>query len=454
MLSGSIRAGRGARLSSASAFRTRSGGAVGRPRAGRTHQQHEQQRGGGGQAQHRPGAPPAGAALQQRQQRPGVGGPLGRVEAQAAVDDPRQRRVGDPVVPLRLRRREDALAVDRHLRRQYLRRLLDPLDQFRGAPRRLAGEHLVGDRAQGVHVPAGVRRRLLLGRVDLVGRHVEEGAQRRGVVGGEVRLAEVGDQRVRRRARLRRVEQNVLGLEVAVVDAAAVDGGHRAGHLREEAHRRAEPLARRQRAGAALQPDRQRAGVGQLHDVVRPPARRALPDLFDQDDAVAALDRLEQPDLAEHRGPVRVAGREELDRDALVRQPVLGLVDGPEGAGAQFAEEEVALGHVRAGPHAGVDLAVERGDFAAAARVGAGPGGRRLGHRPGGRGLRRAERAPLRAGREGLVTGGVRRVGGGRVRFVPFDGHYTLGAGSHRVGRRGIIEPADGDSNARPPPGP
>ena len=128
---------------------------------------------------------------------------------------------------------------------------------------RLAREHLVGHRRQGVLV--GPRVDLALGG-GLLGAHVVRGAEgeaglgdaRSAGLGDGERDAEVGDHR------LARLEEDVLGLEVAVDDAAGMGVGQ---GVAEQGHQ-ADGLVHRELA-LALEPGAERLAFDVRHDVVK-----------------------------------------------------------------------------------------------------------------------------------------------------------------------------------------
>ena len=107
---------------------------------------------------------------------------------------------------------------------------------FDGAERRRAGEHLVADDAERVDVAAAVELALadrLLGRHVRRRAHGDAGDGEPRVARGGARDAEVGDHGAARRA----VEQDVVGLHVAMHDAARVRVRERVGHVGEDAPR-------------------------------------------------------------------------------------------------------------------------------------------------------------------------------------------------------------------------
>src|SRR5581483_6236182 len=172
-------------------------------------------------------------------------------------------------------------------------------------------EALVEDRSEREDVRGGAR---VLGPDELLGGHVGGGPEersRRGErvararsLGGAVEVApeaEVGEERL---AVAR--EEDVLGLHVAVDDAAPVSRPERARELRAEAR----DLVDRQRAlHIELAPER--PALEERHDEVGP--RLARPALDERHEAVAEA-RLEPALPLEARHRVRVLDPEDLDR--------------------------------------------------------------------------------------------------------------------------------------------
>ena len=203
--------------------------------------------------------------------------------------------------------------------------------------RRVAREHLVEHRAQGVDVGAGGDLALAH---RLLGAHVVRRAERHAGLGhpapaglaGRERDAEVGDQR------LAVVQQDVLGLDVAVDHAVAVGVVERRGHFGRDPDRvgdrelllAGEPVAQ----GLALD-------VG--HDVEEVAVGLAR---VEQGQDVGVLEVGRQLDLgqeplgADHG---RQLGAEDLHGHRPVVADVLGEVDGGHAAGAGFAVETVAV---------------------------------------------------------------------------------------------------------------
>ena len=215
-------------------------------------------------------------------------------------------------------------------RRQVLHR---DLDRRVAVERRLPGEELVEDDAEGVEIGALVD----LGAARLLGREVLRGADDRARLGHLARPgardAEVGDLDA-----ALAVDEDVVRLDVAVDDPVPV----------REAQRR-EDLARVLDAtltGAGPRPTielLQRAPVEVLHrDVVRVLRLAAVVDRDDvrmvQRGGVLRL----APEPLDELLVVRVAVVEDLDRDAAAELLVLREVDVGHPAGAELADDLVA----------------------------------------------------------------------------------------------------------------
>ena len=207
----------------------------------------------------------------------------------------------------------------------------------RARERRVAGEHLVEHGAQGVDVGAGVDGLLAHG---LLGAHVVRGAEGEAGLGhaGAAGLlhgegdAEVGDEG------LALVQQDVLGLDVAVDDALAVGVVEGAGDFGGEADGVGDgEHAFAREAGA------QRLAGDERHDVVEQAVGVAA---VEQREDVRMLQARGGADLAEEafaaEGGAEV-GMEDLDGDVALVLEVVGEVDGGHAALAEFALEAVAV---------------------------------------------------------------------------------------------------------------
>ena len=212
---------------------------------------------------------------------------------------------------------------------------------LRGAAgeRRPPGEQLVSHRAKGVDIHAVVEMRIgrrLLRRH--VGRRAEGHARRRqGILSRglthRLRDAEVHDQRVATG------EHHVVGLDVAMDHAERVRVRERVGHLAEDAHR----LGDRKLADT-IEPRAQRLAVDVRHHV----EEKALDGarvVEGQDMRVRQLGRdfdFPEKSLGSERGGE--LGTEHLDGDLAPVAHVVGEVDGRHPAGAELADDRVAVG--------------------------------------------------------------------------------------------------------------
>ena len=221
---------------------------------------------------------------------------------------------------------------------------------------RLAGEHLVGDGAERVLVGAGVEGAIAGG---LLGAHVvwraegEPGlgdATAAGVGDGEGD-AEVGDDR------LPGLEQDVLGLQVAVDDAAGVGVVEGAGEEGGEAH----GFIHRQ-LSLACQACAQ--GLAARHTASRSTATPVVSSGVEQRQQVGVLKVGGDLDLGEEAlgaddGPE--FGLEDLDGDEAIVLEVVREVDGGHAALPELALNAVAVGQ-------GLREAVERRHFGCAGK--------------------------------------------------------------------------------------
>ena len=213
-------------------------------------------------------------------------------------------------------------------------------DGLRRGPheRRLAAEHLVEDAAERVDV--GARADLALAH-RLLGAHVVRRAERHARLGhaGAARLAggerdaEVGHEGGAV------VEQDVLGLDVAVDDVVPVRVVQGGGHLARDPHR----VGHRQLL-LPVHPVADGLAFDVRHDVEEEAVGLAAVEER-QDVRVLEVggggDLAQEPLGADDRGQLRP---EHLDRHLAVVLEVLRQVDGGHAAGAEFLLEAVAVG--------------------------------------------------------------------------------------------------------------
>jgi hypothetical protein len=95
--------------------------------------------------------------------------------------------------------------------------------------RRSADEQRIKHRSQGINIPADVRHGF---QVRLLGRHIEQRAERRLLLVREARLPKIGQSGL-----MVLVEQNIRRLEVAVDDAFAVGMGQADGDVLKQLYR-------------------------------------------------------------------------------------------------------------------------------------------------------------------------------------------------------------------------
>jgi hypothetical protein len=213
-------------------------------------------------------------------------------------------------------------------------------DRLRGRAeeRRVARQHLVGDRPERVHVAA--RADLALAH-RLLGAHVVGSAERHAGLGhpGATRLAgSQGDAEIRHQ-RLPVVQQDVLGLDVAMDDAVAVGIVERAGHLARDG----EGLADGQLLLAG-EPVAQRFAFDERHDVEEEPVDLAR---IEERQDMRVLQVRGGPDLgqeplgADHG---RQLGAQQLEGDRAAVPDIVGQVDRGHPAGTELAVEPVAIG--------------------------------------------------------------------------------------------------------------
>ena len=210
-----------------------------------------------------------------------------------------------------------------------------------GGEGHVAGEELVGDDAESVDVGPPVH----LGARGLFGGHVLRGAADHAGLGELVgALQHLRDAEVGQVDALVLVQQDVLGLHVAVHDALAVRVGQRLGGALENAHGRAPD-----REPSALDD----AGEGAAGHEAQGHPRHALLDVegVDRDDVrmleAAHRLRLAQEPLGKG-GVVQKLLRQDLERDMAVELGLVGLVDRGHASAAQGLDDPIGSG-VRAG---------------------------------------------------------------------------------------------------------
>ena len=206
---------------------------------------------------------------------------------------------------------------------------------------RLPGEAFIEDRPERVEVGPPVEA---AGR-DLLRAEVRHGAHERAglreaVLGGREREAEVhhpGADMARVVAR----RHDVLGLDVAVDDAAGVAVVERLGDLRPDV----EDVAEAERAFAQERP--QIRARQDRHDEEQGPF--VPPEVVDGHDAgVVHLGHDLGLALEALLGVLReVAGRDELDRDLAVQDGILRAIDDAHPAAPQLGEDLVTVGELR-----------------------------------------------------------------------------------------------------------
>ncbi len=207
--------------------------------------------------------------------------------------------------------------------------------------RRLTGQHFIEHGRQRVDVAP---RRDLLFRRRLLGAHVMRRAKRQA----GLRHSPAGSGRHRERDpeihhhRAAIVQQDVLGLDVAVDHAVPVRVVERVGHLARDAHGLVHAELR-----FAVQLVANRLAFDEGHDVEQERVRRAG---VEERQDVRMLQRCRGLDLdheplgSEHRGEF---GLQDLDRDLAVVLQVLGEVDRGHSARTEFALDAIAVGEGR-----------------------------------------------------------------------------------------------------------
>ncbi|HEY8429920.1 MAG TPA: hypothetical protein VIL20_16170, partial [Sandaracinaceae bacterium] len=324
----------------------------------------------------------------------------------------------------------------------------------------MAGEHLVGDEGEAVDVAAGVdgAARELLGAH--VPRRADDGAAQRELrrVAGPLLL---GDPEVAHFDEVglvaARGEQDVVGLEIAVHDAARVRFAQRTRDLRDDAiHAREGHRSRGERVG-------ERRALHELHHDEQAPVLE-LPEIVEldrvrvrepDDDLALPIEALAQRLVAAVR---RV---QNLDRDVARRgaELLLGEVHAPHAAFAEHAHDAVAAGEAPSDQRIGPGLAQAR--TAAQTELGSVAvllmaAGAADGHRHGGR----YHAGPPGCAREGRRRGRRRRrAGTGGLCGLAIDASLSMslrralrafrGLGPGSVPRTQDLGPTRGRSPAR-----
>jgi hypothetical protein len=214
-------------------------------------------------------------------------------------------------------------------------------DGLRGAAgeRRIAGEHLVGHHAKGVHVAPGGDRALAHG---LLGRHVVRRAERHAGLGHAGAAAGTRDGQRDPKVRDQRravVQQDVLRLDVAVNHPVPVSVVQRGRYLGGNAHR-----IRDGKLLLALQSVAEGFPLHERHHVVGGAVGRAR---IDQAEDVGVLqvgdglDLAEKPLGADDRGKL---GPEHLDGDLPIVLEILREIHGRHAARTQLPLDPIAVG--------------------------------------------------------------------------------------------------------------
>ena len=225
--------------------------------------------------------------------------------------------------------------------------------QRRAGERGLARQHLVHHAAEREEVAAAVH--VVAGR--LFGAHVrgradgqaDLGEGRAGGRRGDQRLAdaEVGHDRVAF------VQQDVLGLDVAMDDVVAVRVVERVGHLDSDAQRLVD-----RHGGAVREAVTQRLPLHHRHDEIQEAAR--FTGVVEGQDVrmVQACGELDLPEKALAAERLREVGPQHLDRDVAAVLQVVGEVDRRHAALAELAVEAIVrgqgFGECSGGGHRGI----------------------------------------------------------------------------------------------------
>jgi hypothetical protein len=216
--------------------------------------------------------------------------------------------------------------------------------------RTLPGQALEEDAPEREDVAARVEIAPTFG---LLGRHVARRADHDVGGGDRRRLADLRDAEVDHLHAVDATvhEEEVLGLDVAVDDAARVGDAERLGHVAREEDRV------RDRDRLARQARLERLAVEPLHRQVRAPVRDAVRHVAHEPGMVELGEdlrlALEALDVA------RLAPEHDLERDLLSALPIVGAKDGAHAAGREPPFDLEPLGDEVSGPHP-IDLTCRR----------------------------------------------------------------------------------------------
>ena len=228
------------------------------------------------------------------------------------------------------------LALNGEAPRLFRQKASDDRLHRRPGERRLSGQHLVGHGPERVDVGPGIDRAFPH---CLLGRHVLGGAEAQSRLGHPVAagvLDREGDPEVGHRG-VAVLEEDVLGLDVAMDHAEAVGVAEGVGHFARDLH----GVLDRQLL-LALQPGAEGLARHQRHHVVEEAVGLAA---VEERENVGVLEPGGGPDFREEslapEGGAQV-GMEDLDGDVAVVLEVVGEIDGRHPALAQLALDPVA----------------------------------------------------------------------------------------------------------------
>ena len=203
---------------------------------------------------------------------------------------------------------------------------------------RVAGEHLVEHAAQRIDVaPAG---QLLVGG-GLLGAHVVRRAEAHAGLGHPAAGRGTQGQRdpeVRHHGAAV-VQEDVLGLDVAMDHSLPVGVIERVGHGHGDPHRVVDP-----ELGFPVEPGAEGFALDVRHDVIEEPA--GLPAVEEREDMRVlqrggGLDLHHKPLGAEDRGELRL---EDLEGDVAVVLEIAGQIDGGHAAPTELALDPISIG--------------------------------------------------------------------------------------------------------------